>query len=505
MLRAIGCCVNSAEFHGVETGERAHARPRGALLRRTMRLMAEAADSRVLRADWVLPVCGPPIGNGAVRIEGGRIAAVGGADEVFRREDCVEDLGRVALLPGLVNAHAHLELSVYAGRLPPSSLWDWLPRLIELRREAEPARNEVDAASRAAWDCLSAGVTCIGDISRNGRVFAALDDVPIRQVRFLELISGAAEPPRDPDELGLALDAMGASADASRPSGRNWGVSPHSPYTVTARHLDAVVRLAVERRLPLTMHVAETMEEREWLEHRTGRLAEFVARHPASNVERMFKGDVLGLLERMSHVAAGSGVCVVRKAARESAEERPAGDDAIVTAGSRSRRTAAPMVFAHCNYVRDDEIAWLGARSWKRRSGRGISVVFCPRAHRFFGHRDHPWRRMLAAGVNVCLGSDSLASNESLSILDELRFLRRIAPECPAATLLEMATHNGAAALGLRDEIGAIRVGLAADLIAIPLLSDCGGDEFDPAAAILDGGEHVSHVYVGGVRRQITG
>lgn len=470
-----------------------------------MRLMAEASDLRVLRADWVLPICGPPIAKGAVRIERGRIAGVGRDSDVIRREDCVEDLGRAALMPGFVNAHAHLELSAYAGRLEPGSLWDWLPRLIELRRDPAMSRQEPQAAVRAARESLAAGVTCVGDISRNGRVFAALDVVPIRQVRFLELISGAAEPPREPDELRSALDVLVAAEQASRPCARKWGVSPHSPYTVTARHLDAVVRLAVERRLPLTMHVAETMEEREWLAHRTGPLAAFIAAHLGLTPGDMFHGSILNLLHRLAHVAAGSGVCVVRKAARDSAS-RPSRDaHATKSAESMSQRLPTSMLLAHCNHVNDDEIAWLAAQASAPSVGARMSVVFCPRAHRFFGHRDHPWRRMLAAGVNVCLGSDSLASNESLSILDELRFLRRIAPECPAATLLEMATHNGAAALGLRDEIGAIRVGLAADLIAIPLLSDCGGDEFDPAAAILDGGEHVSHVYVGGVRRQVTG
>lgn len=467
--------------------------------------MTVDGDSRVLRARWVLPTCAAPIADGAVRIERGRIAAVGRAEEVVSDDDHVQDLGRAALLPGFVNAHAHLELSAYAGRLTPSSLWQWLPRLIELRRDPERSRHEAVAARRAARDSLAAGVTCIGDISRNGRVYEALDDVPMRQVRFLELISGAAEPPRDPEELRAAIDSMPAEATRAQASGRYWGVSPHSPYTVTARHLDATVRLAVERALPLTMHVAETHEEREWLEHRTGRLAEFVAAHPGLTPHDLFHGSVHSLLRRLAHVAAGSGVCVVRKEARNSRGEHSRAADATQSPEAKALRAAAPLLLAHCNYVTDDEIAWMAAQSSTRSGGAGMSIVYCPRAHRFFGHRDHPWRRMLAAGLNVCLGTDSLASNESLSILDELRFLRHVAPDCPPAALLEMATLRGAVALGLGDELGAIRVGLAADLIAIPLSSDCGCDGFDPAAAILDGGERVSHVYVAGRLRKIAG
>jgi cytosine/adenosine deaminase-related metal-dependent hydrolase len=117
-----------------------------------------------------------------------------------------------------------------------------------------------------------------------------------------------------------------------------------------------------------------------------------------------------------------------------------------------------PVLVAHANYLTDDDIAVLAAS--------GSSVAFCPRSHAFFKHRDHPWRRLLAAGVNVCLGTDSLASSPSLSVLDEARFLFAQGGAEPQV-LLEMATRRGARALGLETEIGDLRAGLRPEFCAV--------------------------------------
>lgn len=410
----------------------------------------------ILRAAWVLPINAPPIRGGVVRVEGGRIVAVGSAPHrletgasVLESDDSgILHLGHVALLPGFVNAHAHLELTGYRAKLSPAPLWDWLNGLIVLRRQPDAAAAEIEAARRGAAMSLAAGVTCVGDISRSGRSFAGLFDSPIRKVCFCELISGAGDPPRDPDELRATtwdwLTRIGEREDAAV------GVSPHAPYTVSWDDLRRVVALASEQDLPITMHFCETHEEREWLESRTGRLAEFLAQYPVFASMQMPQGPPMSVLHR-------AGMTRLR-----------------------------PLL-AHCNYVTDEEIADL-ARS-------ACSVAYCPRAHRFFGHASHRWRDMLAAGVNVCAATDSLASNDSLSVLDELRFLRREAPEVPPATLLEMGTIRAARALGLEDSIGSIRPGAWADLTAIPLE---GAHDDDPPAAILDSGAQPTQTWVGG-------
>ena len=120
-----------------------------------------------------------------------------------------------------------------------------------------------------------------------------------------------------------------------------------------------------------------------------------------------------------------------------------------------------PFLLAHVNYINDEELHALAQTNH--------SVAYCPRSHRFFNHPEHPFRRMLTNGINVCLGTDSLASNSSLSILDEMRFLYRNFPDLPPPTILKMATLNAARALGWHDKIGSLTPSLDADLVAIPL------------------------------------
>ena len=154
----------------------------------------------------------------------------------------------------------------------------------------------------------------------------------------------------------------------------------------------------------------------------------------------------------------------------------------------------ADPLLVHVNYISDSEIALLAAVQ--------ATVVWCPRSHKFFGHAKHRWQEMLAADINVCVGTDSLASNETLSILDELRFVRRSAPEVPADLLLEMGTIRGARALGLDKKIGSLALGKWADFIAVPW--DPSGPRF-PVANLLDGAQVARRVWIGGeeVARQM--
>lgn len=370
----------------------------------------------ILKARCVLPVEAPPIENGAVEIDGARIVDVGRAGDLAGRGP-VEDLGDVVLMPGLINAHTHLELTCYGGRLPPAPLWEWLDGLIALRRAPGLAQREHDAILDGARQSIVAGVTCVADISRSGRHVDALRDSPIRKVCFIELISGAS-PPGDADQL-LAAVKLALPKVTDRMS---IGISPHAPYTVTWDDLRRAASIAAENDLPVTMHVAETPEELEWLATGGGRAQAFL--------------EGVGLPTASSNVRGG-----------------------FVDLLHRASLTAQRPLLAHVNYLTDDQLRQLTAS--------GCSVAYCPRAHAFFGHAPHRWCDMLAAGVNVCLGTDSLASNQSLSILDEMRFLKRAAPAVSGDTLLEMATIRAARALGIADEIGSIRFGKSIDLVAV--------------------------------------
>ena len=200
------------------------------------------------QAAWVVPVDGPRLRNAAVATADGRVAGIveqpGPGDEVV-------DLGNVALLPGLVNPHTHLELTSFHGRIARCNFWDWLEQLVPLRRAAPP-ECEPAAVADGANLSLAAGVTLVGDISRPHQAWSVLEPLPLRKVCFAELLSFAESPARNADELA-------ALVDATRTGDRLFvGISPHSPYTVYPEHFRDAVALARRRSLRIATHVADT-------------------------------------------------------------------------------------------------------------------------------------------------------------------------------------------------------------------------------------------------------
>ncbi len=398
-----------------------------------------------------MPIEAPPIEDGCLAVEEGAIIAVGRSSDMISQlprgpESVVHDLGNVILMPGFVNAHAHLELTCYRGRLARGRLWDWLEALIALRLEPGALEAESQSVLAGAAESLAAGVTLVADISRTGASAEVLGGSPIRKVCFVELISGARTGPRDAPSLEAAVEKARRFA---RQDELLIGVSPHAPYSVSFGDMRAAVRVARAAAAPLTMHLLETAEEREWFAGGGGPAGSFAGR-------------------------LGVGPPIRRQPVELLSE-----------AGLLSLR---PLL-AHVNYATEDEIAELARR--------GASVVWCPRAHRFFGHENHPWRLMLALGIRACLGTDSAASNTSLSILDELRFLWRETPDCPPPTLLAMGTLHGAAALGLDHLVGSLKSGKRADFVGIPLGP---GSRRHPLLNLLGGGAGVSGVWINGRR-----
>jgi len=402
-------------------------------------------EAVTLRARVVVPIEGAAIEDGAVRIEDGKIAAVGRWSELGGAGR-VEDLGDVGLLPGFVNAHTHLELTCYAGRVDPGPFWDWIERLIALRRETGSAERERASIVEGARMSLEAGVTCVGDISRSGWSAASLRGTPIRRVCFVELISGASTPPGDPDELIEAVRAADAAADELT----TIGVSPHAFFSVSWNDLRRTVAIAAESDRPITMHVAETAEEIDWLSGGGGRVSEFLERYGLPNASAVIRGGYMELLHR-------------------------------------ALMTRLRPLLAHANYTSDDELRMLAETR--------CSVAYCPRAHVFFGYGRHRWREMAAAGINVCVGTDSLASNSSLSVLDELRLLARSDGGIRAEALLEMGTLCGARALGIEETCGSLRAGKSADMTAIELGRLAGENMLE---SLLEGAGPVRAVWVRG-------
>lgn len=374
---------------------------------------------QVVRAAAVVTMEGQVLRGGQLWIEAGRIAAIESAEKDWggsRRRGL--DLGQAVLLPGLINGHCHLELSGLAGRIRyGGDFAGWLVRVMAGRPRTRAA---VAKAVRAGADAsLAAGVTCVADISYRNRAWPVLREHPIRAVCFAECLGIG---PRRFDAIErLRRDMDGMTGDDRLLV----GISPHAPYSVAAEVYRQCLELARRNGWLLTTHLSETRAE-----------VQFV---------RDGKGSLYRLLRAMGLCdasVAGSGLRPVAYAKRIG----------LLDFGT---------LLAHVNYLDESELELL--------ADSPCSVVYCPRSHRYFGHRGHRFRQMLEAGVNVCIGTDGLASSPSLSVLEELRLLRRRHRDLPGSTLLAMATINGARALGLGERIGSLKVGKRADIMAIPL------------------------------------
>ena len=428
----------------------------------------------LLTARYVAPVDRPMIEDGAVAVQSGRIVEVGLRSEMSA--ESVIDYGDAVICPGFVNAHTHLELSFLAGRVPPGpNLADWLGRLVStLRTEGSDARNRttdqsrdrkgvvsdarspdeiaLDAVREGIAQSIRAGVTLVGDITANPSVVRpVLAASNLRSVSFGEVI--AIGPRRG--MLAERLDAAVAGDEAC--DRLRIGVSPHAPYTVEPDGLAACARRADELNAPLCIHLAESRAEEEFTLTATGPLADHLK--------------ALGVWDE--HIT-------------------PSGKRPIELADACELLSKRTLV-AHANCVSDADIELLAAR--------GVSVAFCPRTHYAFGHEPHRFPDMLHAGVNVCIGTDSLASNPSLSVLDELRFLYQTHEGIDPELLLSMGTRRGAQALGWLESAGSITPGAPADLVVVPFeqaLRSAG------LAAIFQAEAPPRAVYISGVLQHDT-
>ncbi len=382
-----------------------------------------------LGARWVFPVESAPVENGVVTIEEDRIGDVRPAPVTG-----AVDLGNVAIIPGLVNAHTHLEFSDLARPLgPPQPFAEWLRGVIASRRaRSGPATRAIHQGLR---ECAAAGVTTVGEIATSAESVAAFDEQSPRGVVFRESIALDAE--RVDEQLALVrshLDAEGASVAPSLESRPDVlrGLSPHAPYSVAPDLFEELVRLAESGSYrPLAFHLAETREELELLARGAGPLV-----------------DLFRELGFWREGALPTG-------------RRPL--DYL-----RGMQDLRHALIIHGNYLEEDEVQFIAERPH-------LAVVYCPRTHAYFGHTQHPWRDMLRRGVSLALGTDSRASNPDLNLWSEVVFLRRSCRDVSSETLLRLATRDGARALGLAFT-GSLAPQRAADL-AVVSLEECRGTE----------------------------
>ena len=404
----------------------------------------------ILRARFVVPAGGPPIADGAVLVRCQRVAAVGRWRDFGAGGRRALDLGEVALLPGLVNAHCHLDYTDLAGQFPPPRRFtDWL----RLMRAAKAAWTPAEVA--ASWAAgarmlLRTGVTTLGNIETAPDLLRGLGrSTPLRVLSFLEMICLGRRPPR------VVLRETAARLAGWRGAALPPGLSPHAPYTTVPELLRLTADLARRRGWRAAIHVAESRLEFDMFAHARGDMADWLKRNGRD----------------MSDCGLGSPVRHLE----------------------RCRLLGANLLAVHANYLGPGDAALLGRR--------GVSVAHCPRSHAYFGHAPFPLRALARAGVNVCLGTDSLASvrkaprqSVELNLFEEMRALALAQPWLAPRRILQMATVNAARALGLAGRAGALVPGAWADLIVLPFT----GTRAELDEAILHFPGHVSGSMING-------
>lgn len=376
--------------------------------------------ARRLAAQWLIPVEGAPIENGALLIDAdGRIADVGPDSAVARPPDsAVEDFGQAAIIPGLINTHTHLELTGFAEQVQEREFSSWIRRLRELKT-TRTSSEFLQAARQGLQMCYAAGVTTVADTGDSDSVIQVLAETDGSGIAYLEVFGP------DPRQ---AQTSLGALRDRVIRAGR-WavqrvrvGVSPHAPYTVSGPLLAAVARWSRGEGLPLAIHIAESQAETELLRSGSGAFA-------AAWAER--------------------GIPLPQSPGRTPAEW-------LAENGALSELTLC----IHAVQAAPPDIQLL--------ADAGAAVAHCPLSNRAHGHGVAPLSSLIDAGVRVGLGTDSEVSVGRLDLLAEARAARELG-RLTADQTLDLCTMSGARALALDTETGSLRIGKWADCVVLRL------------------------------------
>jgi cytosine/adenosine deaminase-related metal-dependent hydrolase len=391
--------------------------------------MTSPESTVALRARWVFPVDRPPIEGGIVTIAGGKIVAVG----ENRSAGPPRDLGDVALLPGFVNAHTHLEFSLLERPLgqPGMPFPAWIEAVVAYRRQRDkPLMVETDgfARFRRRWaeaglqQLREAATVAAGDIATIDWPAECASSGGVSLTAFTEVLG--LDPARQAMLLARARNYIEERLEAG--GAPKPGLSPHAPYTVGPDLLRKVCELSATERVPVAIHLAESREELELLRTHQGPLIEALQRLGAWYPESLSIG--LAPIDYLQLLA-----------------------------------TAHRALVVHGNYLGRDDFEFVAAHRDR------MSLVYCPRTHAYFGHDPYPLAGMLTAGARVAVGTDSRASNPDQSILSELRHIARHHPNVSRDAILRMGTLSGAEALGSGEKLGSITPGKRAWLATVPL------------------------------------
>ncbi len=419
-------------------------------------MFMQTTEPYSLRAKYVFPIEQPPIDGGCITVAHGKIVAVGRQPQAACR-----DLGDVAILPSLINAHTHLEFSGLEQPLgqPGMIFPDWIREVIKWRIESQSHQAGDDdyptSVRRGIAECHRTGTTTIGDITTRADAITDGTYHDMQGVAFFELLGLA---PDRQEELRAAARGvsktvlpglLGAMDGPGEPPYFSGGLSPHAPYTASLDLVDYASTLSQTTETPIAMHLAETREELKLLQTGGGPFRELLdelGAWPPNVIQPNTKP--LDYLQRLV----------------------------------KSQRS----LVIHGNYLADDELDFIA--TYKDR----MSVVYCPRTHAYFSHAPYPLTKLIERGINVAIGTDSRASNPDLNMLSELRFLSQCHPTIAPDTILRMATSNAAVALGMPSSVGMLTPGKQANFAVLPISPD---RHSDPEQLILASDLQVQQVY----------
>ena len=414
---------------------------------------------KAIRADWICPVARPPVSDGAILIDGSRIV-----DVVATVPDgvSVESFDGCAILPGFVNTHIHLELTIMRGFLENLPFFEWIRRLTRTKYDHLTEADLMISAELGAVECLRAGVTTLGEVSDAEAGWSAMTGFGLRGVAYQEVFGPAEETAFE------ALKALQKKIDTLRNHETGTcrvGVSPHAPYTVSAGLYQQVGLFAASENLPIAVHLAESVAEGEFVRKGTGPFAEYL------------KGRGIPVSARgMSPVAYLDSLNVL-------------GPGTLVIHGIDS-----------------------DAEDVRRLKENGVRIAHCPKSNLKLGHRIAPLTEFLTADIPVGLGTDSMASNNVVDMFEEMRstvFLQRTrsgdSTTISAREALHLATLGGACALGLEKDVGSLEVGKLADLAIVDLSDPALQPVFDPVETMVYSAnrKNVVATFLGGQRVEV--
>ncbi len=372
----------------------------------------------LLKSKYLLKDPHSVIDNGAVLIDGGKIKFAGCANDINNHESYqIIDLGNSAIAPGFVNTHTHLELThLHKCINYNGNFTDWIRQLVNIKKDWTESEY-LSSIRSGIKKSLESGTTTVADITRNGLALEELQKSKIRKTLFYELIDF------NPDSAESTIVNF---KDMIRKVRQNdllsIGIFPHAPYTVSEELYRKSKSVSRELGLSIASHISETIDEANFLTRGTGN---FVSLLRDFDMLKDWKSPGLRPVNYMKNIGFLENGCIL----------------------------------IHCNYLTGEEVDHIEESN--------STIVFCPRSHKYFRHKDHPFYKLENRDINIALGTDSLASNDSLSILDEMKYIYTQHKNTKPQDILYMGTIAGATALSLNNKIGKLEAGYDADIAVI--------------------------------------